>query len=314
VAARVVVLLGAIIVHGESAHCDKCSSPSSLFQVDSGVHGRLGFIRDPVSMSDDEMADVDTTGMVKKTSGELTFYAYSNEQDQYVSASIGPNSYWEKDKSDEFCREYGKLAGKANFLDVGANIGTWSIPMAQCLRKLNQGGSVIAVEALGRNAKRLAASAHANSLDNIELFNYAVGEGGRQDQTVETVVEGNMGHSNLFSDSSDSGVKKSVSMTTLDEILKDRMASKDSRIFAMKMDIENYELYALQGAQNLLLSDHRPCLIFIELRVKTHEPSAKAMKLLEDNGYQTSEIGPADWDHLMRQKDFTACAQRFMSA
>merc|ERR550525_1083625 len=119
---------------------------------------------------------------------------------------------------------------------------------------------------------------------------------------VETVVYGNMGHSNLVSDSSDSGMKKSVSMTTLDEILKNRMASKDDRIFAMKMDIENYELYALHGAQKLLLSDHRPCLIFIELRVKTHEPSAKAMKLLQDNGYQTSEVGPADWDHLMPRR------------
>merc|ERR1719442_341043 len=103
-------------------------------------------------------------------------------------------------------------------------------------------------------------------------------------------------------------------MTTLDAILADRLSGPDSRIFGMKMDVENYELYALQGAPNLLSGDHRPCLIFIELRINTHEPSAKAMKLLEDSGYQRIEASSTRDDHLMRRKDFAACAKRFVSA
>merc|ERR1719346_499916 len=100
----------------------------------------------------------------------------------FVSKSITPDGYWEKAQSDELCRQYGNLNGTADFLDVGANIGTWSIPMAQCLRKLNRGGSVIAVEALAANAMHLAASLRANSFQNIDLFNYAVGDGGLQDE------------------------------------------------------------------------------------------------------------------------------------
>merc|ERR1719336_1237713 len=139
------------------------------------------------------MAEVNNTGMEMKTSGDLTFFTYPADQDTYVSASISPYSYWEKERSDGCCQEYGNLAGRADFLDVGANIGTWSIPMADCLRRLNRGGSVIAVEALELNAKHLAASAHANSLDNIDLFNYAVGEGGPKDQAVEKVNADNKG-------------------------------------------------------------------------------------------------------------------------
>merc|ERR1719410_724685 len=150
-----------------------------------------------------EMANVDTTEMVKRTSGELTFFTYPNDQDMFVSASISPTGYWEKDKSDEFCQEYGNIAGKADFLDVGANIGTWSIPMAQCLNRLNRGGSVIAVEALKLTAKHLAASAHANSFDNIDLFNYAVGEGGSQDRAVEWVSSDNKGGSAIVNGSVD---------------------------------------------------------------------------------------------------------------
>merc|ERR1712008_349085 len=157
--------------------------------------------------------------------------------------------------------------------------------------------------------KHLAASAHANSFDNIDLFNYAVGEGGSQDQAVEWVNGDNKGGSAIVDDSADG--TEFVSMTTLDAILADRLAGKDSRIFAMKMDIENYEFPALQGAPNLLSGDHSPCFIFIELRIDTHEPSAKAMKLLEDSGYQRIEASSTRIDHLMRHKDFAACAERF---
>lgn len=207
-----------------------------------------------------------------------------------------------------------QLTGKAHFLDVGANIGTWSIPIARCLQRLNRGGSVIAVEALAANAMHLAASARANNLQNIDLFNYAVGDGGLQDVAVEEVVKDNRGGSKLIFKPSDR-VKKSVTMTTLDAILRDRLASNDARIFAMKMDIEEYELYALHGAPSLLHGDHRPCLIFIELRVDEHEPSAKAMKLLQDSGYEDQGLLQGSrWDHLLRREDFAACAQKFASA
>merc|ERR1719433_843416 len=243
------------------------------------------------------------------TSGDLLFFVHKG--DKIVSASMAYYTYWDKDKSDALCKKYGNIAGKADFLDVGANIGAWSIPMARCLQRLKRGGSVIAVEALGYNAKNLAASAHANSLHNIDLYNYAVGEGGPQDQAAELVDVHNMGGSAIV-DGSANGTEL-VPMTTLDAILTDRLAGKHSRIFAMKMDIENYELYALQGAPKLLSADRRPCWIYIELRIDTHEPSAKAMKLLEDSGYQRIEASSDRTDHLMRQRDFVACAERFAS-
>jgi len=305
-----VVLLGDVHVHG--------GRPAQTQVVARKVseHAHLAFIDNPMRMSDQEIAKMDTTGMVEKKSADLTFFAYPTNQDKWVSDSISPNGdYWEKGMSDQCCREYQKLTGKAHFLDVGANIGTWSIPMAQCLQKLNHGGSVIAVEALAANAMHLAASARANNFQNIDLFNYAVGDGGPQDEALEEVVADNRGGSKLIFKASSDRAKKSVAMTTLDAILRDRLASKDSRIFAMKMDIENYELYALRGAPSFLQGDHRPCLIFIELRVDDHEPSAKAMKLLQDSGYEDQGLlQGSSWDHLLRREDFAACAQKFASA
>jgi len=314
VASFVLVLVGATAVHDQDGHCG--SRGSLLMQVKQKVFSgaKALFIQQPVPMSGQQMATVDTTGMVKAKSGDLTFFTYPTDQDTFVSASISPTSYWEKDISDRLCRQYGNLAGKADFLDVGANIGTWSIPMAQCLRKLKRGGSVIAVEALGLNAKHVAASAHANSLENIELFNYAVGEGGPQDHAVEKVSESNKGGSAIVSGSSGKDTDmESVSMTTLDAILKDRLASEDSRIFGMKMDIENYELYALRGAPRLLREHHRPCLIYVELRVNSHAPSAEAMQLLKAHGYERDEAFSTDNDHVLRQQDFAACAHRFVA-
>jgi len=305
----VLVLVGATAVHGQDGLCGRSMTQHRVF-----FGAKALFIQQPVPMSGQEMAKVDTTGMVKAKSGELTFFTYPTDQDIFVSASISPTSYWEKDISDRFCREYGNLTSKADFLDVGANIGTWSIPMAQCLRQLKQGGSVIAVEALGPNANHVAAAAHANSLDNIELFNYALGEGGSQDQTVEEVSDDNKGGSAIVSGSSgkDTGTE-TVSMTTLDAILQDRLASEDSRIFGMKMDIENYELYALRGAPRLLREHHRPCLIYVELRVNSHAPSAEAMQLLKAHGYERDEAFSTDNDHVLRQQDFAACAHRFVA-
>jgi len=306
-----------MVIPGEGAHVsgeDAVCGAGAASLMQRRAKEAQKFIHHPLPMSKREMAEVNTTGMEKKMGAELAFFTYPGTQDTLVSNSISPTGYWEKDVSDDFCKEYGKLAGKADFLDVGANIGTWSIPMALCLQSLNRGGSVIAVEALKLNADHMAASVHANHLDNINLFNYAVGEGGPQDQAFEKVEDKNKGHSNIVSSSGDADAE-SVSMTTLDTILEDRLASNDSRIFGMKMDIENYELYALRGAPKLLSAEHRPCVIYIELRVDTHEPSARAMELLENAGYVKDPTGfgyvERSDDHLLRQKDFAACMQRF---
>merc|ERR1719433_477033 len=160
------------------------------------------------------------------TSGDLLFFVHKG--DKIVSASMAYYTYWDKDKSDALCKKYGNIAGKADFLDVGANIGTWSIPMARCLQRLNRGGSVIAVEALGLNAKHLAASAHANRLHNINLYNYAVGEGGPKDQAAEWLDAHNKGGSAIV-DGSDAGLimeDLADGKFSLDLFLADRLARK----------------------------------------------------------------------------------------
>merc|ERR1719379_1924392 len=75
-------------------------------------------------------------------------YTYPVEEDVFVSGSIAENGGWETNLKDELCGEFKKLSKsvKATFLDVGANIGTYSVPMARCLSEQGLAGRVVSVE------------------------------------------------------------------------------------------------------------------------------------------------------------------------
>jgi len=99
----------------------------------------------PVAMSD--MGKVSTHFMhEKKSVGGLVFYEDEDED------KISENNYRDKALSDKACDRFKNLTGRADFLDVGAGIGSWSIPLAKCLRDLAHGGMVVAVEPNPRRA------------------------------------------------------------------------------------------------------------------------------------------------------------------
>ncbi|MBR8829534.1 MAG: FkbM family methyltransferase [Gomphosphaeria aponina SAG 52.96 = DSM 107014] len=64
------------------------------------------------------------------------------------------------------------LAQDSLFLDIGANIGAFSVPAAKHLKQLN--GKVIAVEASPKILPYLRKNVEINNLENIELLSLAV--------------------------------------------------------------------------------------------------------------------------------------------
>merc|ERR1719395_367898 len=78
--------------------------------------------------------------------GTVRIFAYPPATDNVVSGSISKGGSWEGDKVGRRCSEFTEAGLKnVNFLDIGANIGTFTLPMAVCVRSY---GKVIAVEGM----------------------------------------------------------------------------------------------------------------------------------------------------------------------
>ena len=131
----------------------------------------------------------------------------------------------------------------ATVLDIGANVGSISIPLSY---QVGKNGLIISVEANPLVYKYLCGNIEFNRLSNVKTFNTAIGE-----------KKGKAKFSNISSDdmnkilNNENCSKNSleVTMTSIDALLENK--NIDS-IRLLKIDIEGYELFALKGAKNIL--------------------------------------------------------------
>lgn len=278
----------------------------------------LGYIIDPKPM----MQDVSTTGMEEsRLENGQTIYTFPLSQDWVVSASLKNSGSWEGANVKSICSEFEKTGGQADFLDVGANVGAYSIPMGQCLKDRGHGGKVIAVEGLPNTARYLKASVTANHLqDTVDIYNYAVSDGQMGADSVRMdISRTNKGGSSIDGnkppdngDVQDATVVE-AKVTTLDSIL--HRNGQKPKIFAVKMDIEGSEGHALLGAQEFL-SKASPCLLQVELnkewlsRAGTQEEMV--LQLLRKAGFDTpTSMNDEMVTTTFRQKDYDNCVSRF---
>lgn len=286
----------------------------------------LGYITHPRPVTLEEMRSVDTTDMVANTFlDHHVIYSYPSAEDQFVSGSLASSHEWEGTQVSRVCEEFQNVKGRADFVDVGANIGTYSIPLAVCLQQRGHGGKVIAVEGLPSIAKHLEASVARNGLeDTVDVYNYAVGDGKMKANSVKmNLAPTNKGGSSILGnkpkglveggDVQDGPVVESK-VTTLDSILQ-RGEMKHRKIFAMKMDVEGSEGHALRGARQLL-SEAPPCILQLELNVdwlkRAGTPRETVLDILRQAGYVTPETIEGEMvTTSFRQKDFEACRSRF---
>jgi len=140
------------------------------------------------------------------------------------------------------------------FLDVGANIGVFSLPAA---RKVGSLGRVIAIEASPRVFLYLERNVALNELSNVRPFQCAVAN--RDGQTVpfyEAPVE-KFGMGSLGAQFHNSPVP--VLCRTLDQILNEQQIEK---VDVMKVDVEGFEAAVFEGAEKLLTGDYPPLIVF----------------------------------------------------
>jgi FkbM family methyltransferase len=171
------------------------------------------------------------------------------------------------------------------FLDVGAAYGVISLPLAQ---KVGPTGQVYAFEPARRTHTLLKQLLTDNELTNITVIPAAIADQKGTAEFIEYSVENQFSWATDTSTLAD-GVTPtmkhetySVEIMTLDQFVGEHNITPK----AIKIDIEGFELYALQGANDLLKSVKPYLCIDIHQDVKTQQSSLiEIQPLLESFGY-----------------------------
>lgn len=212
---------------------------------------------------------------------------------------------------------YEKGARGGHFLDVGANIGTYTLPMADCIRG---NGSVISVEGMPSIADHLRAGIVENGAENVVLYHYAIGGHTPENSVVMQLDGKNKGGSHISGNKPGAqGVYKvQVPLTNLDSMLHQDPMMK--AVLSAKVDIEGNEGRMLLGAEELF-SKYPPCFLSIELVPEwlnsTGTPVEVILPMLKDYGYrgvpETQWFLNSSWRAKtvqLHQKDLEGCKQR----
>jgi FkbM family methyltransferase len=180
-------------------------------------------------------------------------------------------------------------------IDVGANLGEWTVPLA---RAVGPAGRVIAVEPAPRSAAALEATLAANALRQAEVVRCAVGDhDGSAELAMPIVTSARI----------DTGTARVGPACTGHEALRVPLRSLDSlaaehrrdRADLIKIDVEGHERQVLDGAAGIL-ARWRPVLV-VETGHEAEGSRAAIHDRLQALGYRMLGIlldygmAEADW-------------------
>ncbi|CAK9073686.1 unnamed protein product [Durusdinium trenchii] len=169
--------------------------------------------------------------------------------------------------------------GVGGFLDVGANLGSCSLLLAQ------QGFSVTSLEPNEHSARLLRAAVLRNSLEqHVRVVQAAAGAHGVR---ASVHCSAHSARCQVFEDAA--GDVQSVALDSLTEL---GPPERDWPLHALKIDVEGSEEQVIHGAQRLLAS--KPLLFLelhaYELRFERGGSSGQLVdRLLDELGYQSVE-------------------------
>jgi len=170
------------------------------------------------------------------------------------------------------------LSGGDTFIDVGANMGSWSLPAAKLV---GRSGCVLAFEPVPRMAEALRKSAWANRFEQVRVFGVALSNyTGEAEFSAENENSGGSRLGRMPDDPGRSFSGHRVRVTTLDEVVG---AENLKAVALIKIDVEGFEAEVLQGATRTL-KELRPALYF-ETGQEPPEKRRIVSGVLRDAGY-----------------------------
>src|SRR6218665_1509870 len=172
---------------------------------------------------------------INVTFGNLSFpmCVYDPQNDIYVSKNILAGNYFEGDlvqKILSLCY----INPDLSFVDLGANIGTYSLPIA------HSGIHVVSVEPSKDTVRRLAKSVHLGRIENnVDIFRYALSN--KVSTTFLKFDADNRGHTFIASNGSCAGCM-SANVTVLNKLIP---FIRHKQVF-IKIDTEEAEINIFQ--------------------------------------------------------------------
>ena len=199
------------------------------------------------------------------------------QQDKFISGAVHARIVWDPFVWDLFVRVLANKPKKQLVVDVGANLGYFSL-MAASL-----GHRVVAFEPMQRNAVKFLSSIQANHFEMlIHLHRQAVWFDSKSSVVLQPTHSTNQGNGQIV------GLGKKANTVRLDELL-------NEPILLLKIDVEGFEGAVLDGAYKLL---SRGLIQNIVIECSDHTknnlmcPFQSLLKLMNGFGYSMSDITP----------------------
>lgn len=178
--------------------------------------------------------------------------------------------------SESVMRKHLGILNKGIFVDLGANCGMFTIPLA---RMLKENGKVISIEPDKRNIDLLRKNVELNKLDNVIIIEK--GTFSKKENKILYIDNiGTGGHTLLKKDGARQEI---ISVDKLDNILRELNVN---HVNLIKMDVMGVEFETFEGAKETLKRDH-PKIIF-ELLHK--EDRDRVYKFLSQYNYKIKQI------------------------
>mmetsp|Transcript_35188 Transcript_35188/g.74333 ORF Transcript_35188/g.74333 Transcript_35188/m.74333 type:complete len:326 (-) Transcript_35188:708-1685(-) len=180
-----------------------------------------------------------------------------NKKDSWVGRSLDVYGEWAQ---SEVALLSGFIKEGDIVADVGANIGSFTVPMA---KMVGTSGKVVAFEPQRVLSQLLSANVALNELANVGVFNAGVGNSDSPLEVPDVIYtdEANFGSISLLVDWKSYGAS-----TTLVPQLKLDGAFADQCPSFIKIDVEGMELMVLDGARQTLTKCHP--VLYIENNCK----------------------------------------------
>jgi len=151
------------------------------------------------------------------------------------------------------------------FLDIGANIGFYTIAVGDFFRKKDTSGTVIAFEPFETNYNRTIDNIQDNHLTNwCSVHNFGLSDDSKEELLVlrEDFLEGSTtGNASIAIDNNfdDGFTKVLIKLEKLDDVW-EKYRSDGKKIDFIKIDIEGHEDFCLVGGQDTIRRD-RPTIL-----------------------------------------------------